>query len=216
LAEVKNISWDFWAKLDADISFQADHYEKLLDAFESEAKLGIASGISFLPESNGEYRLEWTPPHQPLGMNRMYRRECWVDIERLAPRRHWDAIDIYSAQLHGWVTRSLPHIPVIHHRAIDAAQKNPLARRYNAGFHYYTVGYQPVYFLARSLRAMWDEKPYIFSGVSMFTGYLVAMITRQKFYDEQLKTFIRARQWEMVRPKKFISYVIARNRLKHS
>jgi poly-beta-1,6-N-acetyl-D-glucosamine synthase len=216
LEAAKRISWDFWAKLDADVSIQADHYEKLFDAFEREPKLGIASGISYLPDSNGKYRLDWTAPHQPLGMSRIYRRECWVDIKAFAPRRHWDVIDIYSAQYHGWVTKSFPSIPVTNYRIIDAAQKNPVARRYDAGFNYYTMGYHPIYLLARSIRVMWDEKPYIMSGISMFIGYLIALITRQQFYDERLKTFIRVRQWEMMRPKNLYSYLIARINNKHS
>ncbi len=207
LAEAQGLAWDFWAKLDGDISFQPDHYEKLLNEFESDPKLGMASGVSFLPASEGEQPLEWTPPHQPLGMNRMYRRTCWEDIVHLAPRRHWDAIDVYTAQMHGWVTRSFSHIPVVHHRAIDAAQKNPLARRFDSGFHYYTAGYHPIYFLARSIRAMWDEKPYLVSGIAMYTGYLSALITRQNFYDQSLKKYIYSRQWEMVKPGNFLNYV---------
>lgn len=207
LAAAQDLNWDFWAKLDGDITFQPDHYEKLLKEFESDPKLGIASGVSFLPADQGGKQLEWTPPHQPLGMNRLYRRACWEDIGHLAPRRHWDAMDVYAAQMHGWVTKSFSHIPVMHHRAIDAAQKNPLARRFNSGYNYYTAGYHPIYFLARAIRAMWDEKPYLASGIAMYTGYLSAMITRQKFYDEDLKKYIRSRQWEMVKPGNFLNYL---------
>jgi poly-beta-1,6-N-acetyl-D-glucosamine synthase len=215
LEAAKSISWDFWSKLDADVSIREDHYEKLLDTFESDPKLGIASGLCFIPEGN-EFRLEWTPSHQPLGKSRLYRRECWEEIGSLAPRRHWDVIDIYSAQYHGWITRSFPEITVIHYRPTDAAQKNPLGRRYDAGFHYYTMGYHPIYLLARSIRAMWDSTPYLVSGIAIYTGYLAALITRQPFYDESLKTYIRARQWDMMRPKNLFSYILARKKLKYS
>jgi hypothetical protein len=216
LNEIKNISWDYWGKLDADLSIQADHFEKLLEEFERDPKLGIASGIIYVPEGNGEFHLEWTSPHHPRGACRVYRRECWVEIGALAPRRHWDVIDLYTAQYHGWVTRSFPHIQVTQYRPTDAAQKRPLARRYDAGFHYYTMGYHPIYFLARSLRTMWDNKPYILSGIAMYIGYLAALITRQPFYDERLKTYIRARQWELFSPKNLFSYLIARDKLKYS
>ena len=196
---IKDLDWSYWVKLDADITFPEDHFEQLMQRFDKNPKLGIASGTPFIPLADGRLRLEWTPPHQAVGMSRMYRRECWQSIGDYAPRRHWDAIDIYTAQMRGWETKSFRELPIIHHRPIDAMQKKPLARRYDAGFGYYTAGFHPIYFLVRSIRAMFDEKPYVFSGISMYTGYMAAWVSRAKYYDPELRRFIYDKQGEMLR-----------------
>ena len=62
-------------KLDADVSFESDYFEQLLAAFESEPRLGIASGVCYELE-----RGVWTARHvtgdHVRGATRAYRKAC--------------------------------------------------------------------------------------------------------------------------------------------
>ena len=211
LSEVQDIHWDFWVKLDGDISFGSNYFEELLCRFHENSKLGMASGKAYNPKANGGYKLEWNHDQNVLGMARMYRRECWEDIGALARRRLWDVIDVYTAQMHGWQTESFPDLSIVHSRPIDTRQKGQLARRFDAGQNHYTMGYHPLYFLFRCLRATLDEKPFLLSGVMMCIGFFYAWISRQAIYDSQLKSYIHQTQRRFLTPRSFFIYLKRRN-----
>jgi glycosyltransferase involved in cell wall biosynthesis len=194
LSHGADVEWDYWVKLDADISFDPDHFELLMRQFDQDPSLGMASGKGYVPDGKGGYELEWCPDHHVLGMIRMYRRECWAQIGALAPRRMWDVIDVYTAQMHGWQTRSFDELTVIHLRPIDTLQKNRLSRKFDSGLNHYTMGYYFPYFLLRSIRACWDEKPLVFAGVTLFAGYVYGWVTRKSIYDVQLRGYIHQQQ----------------------
>jgi poly-beta-1,6-N-acetyl-D-glucosamine synthase len=208
--QIQGVDWDFWVKLDADISFDSRYFEDLMQRFDENPRLGMASGKAYNPTVGGGYKLEWNPDHNVLGMARMYRRECWEDIGTLAPRRLWDVIDVYTAQMHGWETRSFNDLSVVHLRPIDTRQKGQLARRFDLGHNHYTMGYHPLYFLFRCLRAIWDEKPYLIAGIMMYLGFIYAWINRETIYNQQLKDFIRQRQLRFLNLHSLYSYLSRR------
>ncbi len=212
LKYTEDLNWDFWVKLDADISFRPSYFEILLKHFEKNPRLGMSSGKSYVPDGLGSYTLEWSPDHFVLGMARMYRQACWQDIGALAPRRLWDVIDVFTAQMNHWETRSFNELSVIHLRPIDALQHNQLQRRFDSGIQYYTVGYYPLYFALRCLRAAFDEKPFIFSGMMMAFGFFYGWLSRKPIYDEELKKFIRSEQKKKLSGESLGQYLSRRGR----
>ncbi len=216
LQRTQGINWDFWVKLDGDIILPPSYFERLIKRFEENDKLGIASGQAYIPQEEGGFKLEWSAPHHVLGQARMYRRQCWEDIGSLAPRRLWDIIDVYKAQMHGWETRSFRDLKVIHMRPIDSRQQRQLRRRFDSGINHYTMGYHPIYFGARCLRAFWDDQPYFLAGTAMGLGFLYAFLARKRIYDQELKRFIRKKQRQMLGINRFIDYLRAESRSKEA
>ena len=53
-ARVAGLPWDFVVKFDADLSFDARYFEDLLERFEADPKLGMASGKTFLVENGAQ------------------------------------------------------------------------------------------------------------------------------------------------------------------
>ena len=107
---------DVVVKLDADTSFEPDHFERLLAEFEGELTLGIASSTCWELEA-GEWRAQHVARSHPRGAVRAYRRECLRDVMPLERRMGWDTVDELKAQLNGWTARSVAVIPFKHHRA---------------------------------------------------------------------------------------------------
>jgi len=108
---------DVVLKLDADVSFAPDFFERLLAEFEADPSLGIAGGVCW--ERDGD---EWRPYHvtggHVRGATRAYRWECLLDVSPLEERIGWDAIDEMRANLSGWSTRSIQSLPFYHHRRL--------------------------------------------------------------------------------------------------
>ena len=107
---------DVVAKLDADVSFGPDFFERVLQQFDDDPALGIAGGVCH--ELHGDV---WRP--RPVtaeahvwGATRAYRRECLADVLPLEPRLGFEAVDELKAALAGWSTRTILDVPFFHHR----------------------------------------------------------------------------------------------------
>ena len=95
---------DVIVKLDADVSFDNDHFERLLDAFVANPRLGIA-GSTCLEESAGRWAEVTTAAHHVRGAVRAYRCECLDAVGPLEPALGWDSADELKAAALGWQTR---------------------------------------------------------------------------------------------------------------
>jgi glycosyltransferase involved in cell wall biosynthesis len=177
-------------KVDADTSFPADHFRRLLDAFDADPRLGIASGSAWELESGS-----WTQHHMTgdsvWGAARAYRRECLDDVLPLEERMGWDGIDAYKASLAGWTTRTLTDLPFCHHRREgerDGARRRAWAAQGRAS-HY--MGYRFPYLLARALHHARGER----AAIWMAAGYLQALARReQRCADPVVRDAIRRDQ----------------------
>ena len=184
--------WDFVVKLDGDLSFEPDYFERILGVFSKEPKLGIAGGTLYY-FSRGELQKERNPQFHVRGATKVYRRECWRQIGGLWPAAGWDTIDETGASMRGWTTMSIPDIQVLHHRPTGGAD----GMWYDSVKHgriWYAVGYHPLFVLASCLyRAV--HKPYLVRSVGGLYGYLHAYLTRvPRVNDSALIKFVRREQ----------------------
>ena len=53
IAELRGVKWGFVGKLDGDVQVPCDYYEKLLEAFRDDPRLGIVSGACLIPKGKG-------------------------------------------------------------------------------------------------------------------------------------------------------------------
>ena len=169
-AVVEKEPWDYVVKLDADLSFGADYFERCLAAFAADPKLGVAGGLVCV-ERAGQVVIEY---HDPVfhvrGPCKIYRRACWEQIGGLIRAPGWDTFDHIKANRLGWSTRTFEDLKVIHHRATGTAYpawsnwtKNGLAN--------YVVGYHPIFmFLKCARRAV--RKPYGLAAAGLMWGFL--------------------------------------------
>ena len=107
---------DFVVNVDADISFEPDYFERLLDRFDADPSLGIASGSAFELE-DGDWRA--APRDRLDGLGRVARVPLGVPPGDPAASRsgsRWDGIDEFKANARGWRTQAFEDIPFRHHR----------------------------------------------------------------------------------------------------
>ena len=109
--EALDVVPDIVVKLDADLSFEPDYFERLVTAFAEDPGLGLASGAC-TELRNGEWRALFGTRHHVWGACRSYRWECLQEVLPLEDRMGWDEIDSIKAQIRGWHAR-----PCLMHRS---------------------------------------------------------------------------------------------------
>ena len=142
LATVDLGAFDYLAKIDADIVLASGYFERLLEAFESDPKLGLATG-----QTANE------PARDLRGGNRVFRMACWLDASwggRMPAVLAEDTYTAFRAMLKGWRARIVPGAECFHLRP---NRSKPLGRKLAEAFWRGAacrmLGYHPLLFLGR-------------------------------------------------------------------
>ena len=167
--QIDSPDWDFIVKLDADLSFAPDYFERCFMEFATDRSLGIGGGGIYHQEDGGLV-LEPNPKFHVRGATKIYKRACWEKLGGLLRAPGWDTVDEVKANMLGWSTRSFPHLEVSHFRftgAADGAWKDCVKN----GRANYVAGYHPVFMFFKCIRRL-AAKPYLFGSLGLFWGFL--------------------------------------------
>jgi poly-beta-1,6-N-acetyl-D-glucosamine synthase len=182
---------DLVVKLDADISFEPDHFERLLREFEDNPRLGIASGTCLERDSSGAWRERNATGPAVWGACRAYRRECLLDVLPLDEHMGWDTLDQLKAHLNGWETKVLYDLAFRHHRAEGERDGHRFRTAAIQGAGAYYLGYRVSYLFVRTLfRSLRDP-----ASLGSLVGYARARVRREpQCADLQLRAYVRREQ----------------------
>jgi hypothetical protein len=181
---------DVVIKVDADVDFDAQYCERLVQRFEADPALGIASGTC-LEREGGTWVRRTKAETTVWGASRAYRWACLPDVLALAPRMGWDGLDELSVQRRGYATRAFADLPFRHHRAEGARERSALHHGDAQGRAAWYMGYRPTYLALRALyRAR--RQP---AALAMLWGYAAAALGREpRCPDEGARAILRERQ----------------------
>jgi poly-beta-1,6-N-acetyl-D-glucosamine synthase len=168
---VAELQYSVIGNLDADVSFEPDYFEFLMNCFSRNPKLGVA-GTGFL-EGNLRYNYELVGIEHVAGMCQMFRRECFEAIGGYPAIKSGgiDLIAVWSARAKGWETRTFLEKTFLHHRSQGGVLHSGLRGRWHIGRKDYVLGNHPVWEFFRSFYQM-QHKPYVIGGLLMFASYL--------------------------------------------
>lgn len=163
--------WQFLVKLDGDVTFETDYFERCFARFAQESRLGIAGGL-ICQLANGVLCQESKadPVFHVRGATKIYRRECWEDIGGLIEAVGWDTVDELKANMLGWSTRTLSDIKIVHHRPAGAAY-GTWANWVKNGRANYMVGYHPVFMLLKCISRLL-KRPFLISAAGLAWGFM--------------------------------------------
>ena len=184
--------WDFLCKLDGDLSFEPDYFEKCFQHFESDGKLGIGGGFLYYLK-NGERVVEQAPLFHVRGGVKIYRRPCWDVLGGLWVGPSTDTVDEVKANMLGWATYSFPELLLHHHR--------PTGKEYGIWGHSakdgrgdYVCGYHPVFEIAKAVSRIF-RKPYLVGSIALLYGFISGYLRHIKRVDDpQMIRFLRQQQ----------------------
>jgi biofilm PGA synthesis N-glycosyltransferase PgaC len=181
---------DVLVKLDADVSIGPSYFERLLDGFRAEPKLGIAGGSAY-EEEDGMWRRRHMTRTSVWGAARAYRRACLEDVLPLEERMGWDSIDEFKANVHGWRTRTFLDLPFRHHRREGGRELDRRSVWSTQGRLAYYLGYRPSYLVVRSLFRTLREP----AALAMLPTYAGQLVRRQPRYpDRDVRAYLRDQQ----------------------
>jgi len=189
---LRSNDWDFIVKLDGDLGFPADYFEKCFAHFALDPKLGIGGG-EIVHDIAGTMKVEENPRFHVRGATKIYRRECWDAIEGLWPATGWDTIDEVKANMLGWKTYAFTELQLHHHR-ITGTEDGLFRDRVKHGVACYVSGYHPLFVTASCLRRL-TKKPLVIGSVGMMYGFLKSHFTRPpRLKDRSYFAYIRGQQ----------------------
>jgi glycosyltransferase involved in cell wall biosynthesis len=185
--------YDYIIKLDGDLRFGPDYFERLFREFDQDPRLGIAGGHCY-EERGGRLVMERVPDWHVRGATKVYRRQCFEDIGGVENLLAWDGVDEARAQLRGWYSRAFADPGIVHLRPQGASGGGILRGRMRLGIGSYVIRYHPVFVVARACKLA-AKRPYVVGGVAYVAGYLKAAWMRpRRLEDPETVEFIRRAQ----------------------
>lgn len=199
-ARVADLEYDFIGVLDADISFEPDYFQRLLEHFSNEPRLGIAGGnIQQLVDGVVIPRIK--DLSSVAGAVQFLRRECFEQTGGLPALRYGgeDAAMEITARMHGWRTQTFPELKVVHFGLVGAGAGGPLKARFKWGHATSDLGYHPVFQLARAVYRV-RERPYLLGSIAELAGFAVSKVRNPRpSVDPDVVRFLRKEQLTKLR-----------------
>ncbi|MGA7295719.1 MAG: glycosyltransferase family A protein [Terriglobales bacterium] len=201
--KAKESNPDVIGNLDADVSFEPEHFQYLLGKFAENPALGV--GGSPFREGSQQYDYRFSNVENVWGGCQLFRRECYETIGGYTPVKGGgiDHIAVVTARMRGWKTRTFTEKVCIHHRVMNTAEQGALKAKFRLGVKDYSFGNHPAWELFRTFYQM-TNPPVVFGGLALGAGYFWSMLRRAKIsVSPEVVTFSRREQLQ--RLKKFIA-----------
>ena len=184
--------WDFIVKLDGDLTFDFDYFDRCFEYFRQDPELGIGGG-EICHDICGTLKVEANPRFHVRGATKIYRRACWKAIGGLWPAPGWDTIDEVKANMSGWKTYAFTDLRLLHHR-FTGSEEGLLRDRVKHGVACYVSGYHPIYVLASSVLRV-TQKPYIVGSAAILYGFIKGYLNQSpRVEDRSYIGYIRGQQ----------------------
>jgi poly-beta-1,6-N-acetyl-D-glucosamine synthase len=198
-ARVKTLDFDIVGNLDADVSFEPDHFEFLLARMAENERLGLA-GAPFR-EGNFQYDYRYSNIENVWGGCQLFRRACFDAIGGYTPLKGGgiDHVAVLSARMHGWQTRTFPERVCLHHRVMGTALHGRVKADFRLGQKDYTMGNHPLWQAFRVIYQM-KRRPYGIGGLALAWGYASSMLSRREIpLSKELVEFVRGEQMQRLK-----------------
>lgn len=166
----KDLEHEYIVKLDCDLKFERDYFQKILRVMSNEKDLGIVSG-RYLELNNGKWRPVTMPDYHAAGASKVLSRKCFEEIGGFIPKKGWDTIDEIRAQMCGWRTTHLKDIEFYHLKPEGSAMGRLESFSF-LGEIYYLTGGGFLFFLLKVVHRCFFSRPLIIGGIKLLTAYL--------------------------------------------
>lgn len=173
------IKFDFIGNVDADQVFKQTYFENLIEKFECDEKLGVASGSEWWLDGNNKIDLKG---RYPSGGNVLYRKKCYEECGGIPLTKVWDSVMNTKATIRGWKVNRFDDSQVFLIRGYSYA--DGLWKGYKSfGESAYIINYNSFYVLIKGLTLTFKAPHYI--GLAYVYGYLSSLILRKKKIDDK-------------------------------
>jgi glycosyltransferase involved in cell wall biosynthesis len=193
--QLNNVSYDFIGHLDADLSFDGQYYERILEKFDRNPKLGIAGGF-ICERYKGHFESRpFNSTKSVAGGIQLFRHECYEGIGGFIPLafggEDWCAE--ITARMRGWEVEAFSELKVFHHKASFDA-RGYLREHFRQGAVDFSVGSHPIFEVFKCFRRVKD-KPFLLGALIRLSGFSWSYLSyNERPVPDELIRFLRAEQ----------------------
>lgn len=182
-----NIRYNYWGNIDADVTLDDKYFEKLINEFEHNPKLGVASGGTWYYKKN-EIKHYDANIGEPSGGNMLVIKECLNDCGLPIPLTYsWDSVLKTKARINGWETKRFENIKSIDSRDVNAVI-GYWKGSFNNGISAHFINMHPIHVFLKSLKI--SKKSPHYMGFAYALGYLYNLLwIKKKIDDESVKKY---------------------------
>jgi glycosyltransferase involved in cell wall biosynthesis len=199
-AAVRGLEFEVIGNLDADVSFERDYLEFLIEKFTESSELGVA-GTVFREEGYDSGRDSFEGENHVAGGCQLFRRACLEQVGGYIPNPAGgvDWIAVTTARMKGWKTRSFREKFFFHHRSLGTAERSSLSAAFSYGEKDYYLGNHPLWELFR-VCFRFAKQPVGLTSWSLAAGYFWAAVRRiPRPASPELVRFHRREQMQKLR-----------------
>src|SRR2546430_2180634 len=201
LDQARSLEFEIMGNLDADISFEPDYMEFLLQRLSEDGELGVA-GTPFTQDGGYDSAEDsFEGENYVAGPCQLFRYRCFQDIGGYVanPAGGVDWIAVMTARMKGWTVRSFADKRFHHHRPLGTAEKGPVAALFSYGEKDYYLGGSPIWQLFRVAYRL-TQRPRVVGGLALLFGYCWAALRRiERPVSPELMRFHRNEQMRKLR-----------------
>lgn len=200
------IEYDYIGLLDADTVIEENYFGKLIDEFEKNSSLGIASGGVYY-DVDGKLSREFTDKSLPRGTGRLWRKSCFLETEGYQVEPSPDSISNTKALLRGWQLRQYADVVEIQKRKTSAGEGLWKGYVKNGWMAYYMDKNLPMVLFNALYYSF--KSPY-YTGIAYFYGYLNSAVKREKkIGDMEIRAYYKKQNMSLLFSR--ISGFLSRN-----
>ncbi len=206
LLSLSELDYDYIGNIDADISFECNYFELLINRFSRDQSLGLCGGM-IVENLNGVHRYRKTSENSVAGAVQFFRRCTYEKIGGYIPMRYGgvDAAAEIMVRMNNWEVRTFSDLKVIHNGPVSMGCNNSYSAYFRKGKINCTLGYHPLFHFISSFLRM-SCKPFVIGGILMIFGYYAAKIKKIKpqlprdavefLHTEQMARLKRILKWK--------------------
>jgi poly-beta-1,6-N-acetyl-D-glucosamine synthase len=199
---VRTSNWEYLVKLDGDLSFSEDYFDRCFRKFQDNPKLGVGGGVIAYQTAQG-LQFETTHEFHVRGATKIYTNQCWNAIGGLLRATGWDTLDEVKANMEGWESRTFNDVPIIQHRGTGAADGN-WKNSFKNGRANYVCGYHPVFMFLKCIKRL-VQPPVLVDSIGLASGFLSGYLLRVPQVDDRgVIRYLRAQQMNKLKFRKSI------------
>lgn len=192
--ETLDAEYDVICKFDADLIFPNTYLECLASHFNTNEKLGMASGFCYI-EKNGNWVLEnLTRKDHIRGALKAYRKACFLQIGKLKPSMGWDTVDELLAKYYDWEILTDESLHVKHLKPTGVSYNR--ASKYLQGAAMYKMRYGFIITFISALKLAYKKR-----SLTQFKNYISGYFKAKKeniafLVSKEEGEFIRSLRWK--------------------
>lgn len=199
----QQIDYAFIGNLDADVSFEEDFYQKLIERMERDPELAIIGGLCY--EFNGSewVNMHWNPDWSIGGATHFFRKEFFLETGGYPELKYGgeDSVLEYVARSKNLKVTAIDGVIFHHHKVRPIHRFRDLPAHYNLGIQDSSIGNSLIYELFKTLGRV-KHKPIVLGGITRFLGYAVSELLMNKvMISENYFKSVKNQQWRRLTEK---------------